>query len=95
MVVNFSTSRIEHALISQIVERACSTPADIDRLSLSMDITAVHLNGCPLDLEKLLAADDFNFLHDVYGIMGHIDRNTGELRDCFLPRCALPETARR
>jgi hypothetical protein len=55
-----------------------------------MDITACHLNGCKLDLAKLLAADDFNFAHDVLGIRRHIDRETGQLMNCFRPRFAKP-----
>lgn len=55
-----------------------------------MDVTACHANGCPLDLEKLLHADAFNFSHDVFGIARYINRNTGKLENCFVPRCALP-----
>lgn len=95
MAINFDASREEYDLAAQIVVRACSLLADIDRIALEMDIIATHMNGCPLDLPKLLAARDFDFVHDVVGIIEHIDRSTGELRDCFLPRCALPETARR
>ena len=56
-------------------------------MDLQMDITAAHCNGNPLDLDKLLAFDDFNFAHDVFGIIDHIDRTTGKLKHCFLPRC--------
>lgn len=59
-----------------------------DLLSLSMDITATHLNGCPLDFDKLLTASDPDFAHDVFGISRHIDRTTGKLKDHFLPRCS-------
>lgn len=41
-----------------------------------------------LDLERLLAFKDGDFLHDVVGIFNHADWETGELKDCFLPRCA-------
>jgi hypothetical protein len=44
----------------------------------------------PLDLDKLLTADDFNFSHDVFGIARHINRRTGEIEDFFVPRCAAP-----
>ena len=55
---------------------------------LTMDIAAAHTK-CPLDLKRLLGDfDDANFLHDVAGIRMYIDRNTGELKECFLPRCA-------
>lgn len=55
-------------------------------MEIEMDITACHCNGCELDLEKLLTFDDFNFMHDVGGIANHINRTTGKLEDCFLPR---------
>ena len=53
-----------------------------------MDITACHANGCPLDLGKLLTAPASDFGHDVFGIRRFIDRSTGQLTQCFLPRCA-------
>lgn len=57
-----------------------------DRLSLLMDLTACHANGMPLKLDELAKAEDFDFAHDVFGIQRHIDRNTGKLTDCFVPR---------
>lgn len=39
-----------------------------------------------LDLDALLAADSGNFLHDVAGIHRHMDRTTGKMGDCFVPR---------
>lgn len=56
---------------------------------IQMDITATHLNGCPLRLSELLYADDFNFLHDITGIFNHLDRSNGQLSNCFLPRFSL------
>ena len=53
-----------------------------------MDIVATHANGCPLDLAQLAIADDYTFMHDVQGIHRHIDRETGQLTDCFVPRTA-------
>lgn len=40
----------------------------------------------PLRLADLLAADDGNFAHDVFGIVKHLDIGTGAMRDCFSPR---------
>lgn len=60
-------------------------------LTVEMSILACHLNGCPLDLDKLLRADDFTFVHDVCGIDRHVSRDTGRLENCFLPRCAAKE----
>ena len=61
--------------------------------SLDMDLSATHA-VTPLRLGDLLAADDFHFAHDVFGIMRHIDRRTGRLDDHFVPRfCAPPATS--
>lgn len=60
-------------------------------MDISMDVTAAHANGNPLRLHALLAADDFNFAHDVFGIHRHMNRDTGELGDCFVPRFSVPE----
>ncbi len=94
-MVSFAVSDSEVLLIHRIVVRAVHAAGKIglDGLELEMDLTAAHANGCPLDLEKLAAFDDFNLLHDVLGIRRHIDRTTGQLGDCFLPRCAMPEGA--
>jgi len=56
------------------------------RLEVTMDLTACHLNGCRLDLDGLLTATPSDLIHDVAGIMRHINRQTGQLEDCFLPR---------
>lgn len=86
----FSTTKEDTELISKIVKKAFELwPATItDSFSLNMDLTATHLNGNPLDLLRLLNADKFNFSHDIFGIMEHINRNTGKLDDCFIPRCS-------
>jgi hypothetical protein len=87
-MIQFDTTKEEAELIDKIVDRAVAIEASIDRLSLNMDLSATHANGCNLDFDKLIAFDDFNFVHDVGGIMDHLDRTTGQLKDCFLPRCA-------
>lgn len=97
MSVSFDVSDEDAALISTIVDRieAIVEAQDgvLDRLSTAMDLTACHANGCPLDLPKLAAADNFNLAHDVFGIARHLDRKTGKLRDYFDPRCSMPKTA--
>lgn len=60
----------------------------IDRLQLAMSLTACHYNGCPLDLDGLLTADNFNLLHDAMGIHINVSRETGKLENCFRPRYA-------
>jgi hypothetical protein len=96
MAIDFDVTRDEQVLILAIVKRA--KRMDLIRakpLDLDMDLCATHRNGNPLRLKALLDADDFNFAHDVCGIQQNIDRETGEMMNCFLPRftdsAALPE----
>ena len=47
---------------------------EIDQLGIELDLIFCHLNDVELDLERLLGADDSNFVHDVAGINRHIDQ---------------------
>jgi hypothetical protein len=92
--VEWNCSYADVALIRRIVTRAIFIAqrygVEISaRRDLQMDLEAVHGNGCALRLEALLAADDENFAHDVFGIREHLDRETGELRHHFWPRFAV------
>ena len=88
-MVKFEVSATDAKLIHAIVDRAVRMEMlSGSRMDLEMDIEAVHANGTPLRLADLLAADTFNFTHDVVGIQNCIDRNTGGLRNHFLPRFA-------
>lgn len=93
MAISFNAGRRDFGLILEIVNRAEqeARALDIDlgpRQALAMDITACHCNGNPLDLQGLLEAPSGDFWHDVGGIRRHIDRTTGQLGDCFSPRCS-------
>lgn len=63
------------------------------KMDVIMDIEAGHL-AIPLDLDKLLNAPAGDFGHDIGGIRRHLNRTTGKLENCFLPRCAKPEDGR-
>lgn len=78
----------EYQLCNKIARRLFIEYTTTDIMSVSMDIMAVHTSGCPLKLQELLDADNFNFLHDVFGICRNIDRDTGKLQNFFLPRYA-------
>ena len=93
-MVSFKISRDDARIVRQIVDRAMQLGVGVDGLTLEMDIAATHANGCPLNLYKFLHSKRFDFGHDIAGIQRHIDRNTGQLRDCFLPRCARPSKAK-
>lgn len=102
--ISFATSRKDFDLISKIIRRAITLTRHYDPHfdpqketsigGIRMDITAVHCNGCPLDLQKLLDFDNFNFLHDVGGILRNLNRATCELENSFLPRSAMPQSSR-
>jgi hypothetical protein len=95
--LSFSTSPADFDIICKIVDPAWRIPwlrkSYASRTDLCMDVTAVHANGNPLRLEALLAADDFNFAHDMSGICNCLDRNTGQLMRGFSPRFSQPQAA--
>lgn len=92
-VIRFNVTDEERDVILAIAERAkrelFRDPDTPSMIHLLMDITATHANGNRLRLRELLEADAFNFAHDIHGIVRHIDRETGELKDFFVPRFAL------
>lgn len=87
-MINWNVSKTDHDLIMKIVYRAQSKSKAVPQREQLMDLTACHANGCPLKLAELLNAPDFDFTHDVFGITRHINRQTGQLEDSFLPRYA-------
>lgn len=90
--INFKTTKKDASIIDVITDRTYvwfeKHNHKIDFLSLQMDIISVHLNDRPLRLAELLDADDFNFMHDISGIINNIDRKTGKLTNLFCPRYA-------
>ncbi len=90
--INWNCTREESLVIDEIIRRfqnlAPDSQAASDKVGLMMDIEACHCNGCPLRLDELLQSNNFDFLHDVAGIYRNLDRLTGTLQDCFLPRFA-------
>ena len=97
MPISFKASKDDMAIIHRIADRALqfARNAEIpaDKLDFTMDVTAVHCNGCPLDLDRLLGGPDFDFTHDVFGIRRHLNRETGKLEDSFRPRYATKQAA--
>jgi hypothetical protein len=76
--------------IGKIVDRIMKEKPELStgRLSITMDLEAVHCNIIPLRLDDFLNADEFNFWHDVAGIVNNLDREKIELQNCFCPRFA-------
>lgn len=82
---------IAHRLKSELAAigtRPSDLGSEIKLMDTILNVSACHCNGTPLKLEELLRADAGDFLHDVLGIRRHMDRDTGKLLNCFLPRYA-------
>jgi hypothetical protein len=96
-IVRFKVAPHEQTIIAAIARRAHfmarRSGVRYEVQDAMMDVTATHSNGCRLDLQKLHDAPDFDFAHDAFGIRQHLDRDTGKLQHCFLPRCAAREEA--
>lgn len=93
MPVEFAVlTKEECKYVDAIIRRAQDTLKEIDALDLEMDLTAVHKTN-PLDLKALSEFPAFDFAHDIYGIMHHLDRKTGQLTRFFSPRCTRREHA--
>jgi hypothetical protein len=86
IMINWKATKTEHELLTKISKRAYKLNPDSDYMTIEMDISACHLNGCPLKLKELLESDESNFGHDVFGIQRFINRDNGKLENCFLPR---------
>lgn len=91
MPITWEVTYSEAKLIVAITDRAEAIARlfpeiPFERRYCHMDVQATHANGCPLQLAELLNSDNTDFIHDVWGIMRHIDRRTGKLAGFFEPR---------
>jgi hypothetical protein len=97
MSISFAVTPVEADLIVKIADRALRMAKEVGTdlgtpLDLEMDLTATHCNGRELRLSDLLAAPEFDFVHDVWGIVNHLDRTTGALTRCFVPRYSASQS---
>lgn len=73
---------------TKIAQRAVNggviRPSKVLTLLIDLDKAVEHLD---LDLDRLLNADPWDFVHDINGIQAHIDRSTETFDGHFLPRC--------
>ena len=83
-------------LIANIVDRAYDLFRKLDmsdfskreKIFLMMDIDHAH-KQIELDLVAFYEADDDNFMHDIMGIVGHMNRSTKQIEGDYVPRFAL------
>jgi len=92
--VSFHVEKKYQAAYKETVKKgmllAFSLEVQYPRLQMEMDLAACHANGNPLDFERMAKANDGNLGHDLFGIRRFLDRNTGKLTDCFVPRFSMP-----
>jgi hypothetical protein len=89
-------TQLEFDSIDRIANRAVHMfPGRREHEDIKMDLTACVLGGCELRLEELEVADDLNFAHDLVGIERHLNRQTFQLEDCFVPRFARGRSINR
>lgn len=85
-----NTSKKDMRTIRSIVLKFIARFPEAEKINWTMDLMACHHTN-PLRLEELLQTDDLNFFHDILGINQNINRTTGELENCFIPRYSVPE----
>lgn len=83
----------EYVLIANIIKRLAAFGYPVSYPNTEMDLTACHLNGCPLDLKRMSKAGRFDLFHDINGIERNINRDTGKLSNAFRPRFASNTSA--
>lgn len=92
MAAVLTTTKRQHELILMIMLRAqreelCGHE-EYEAVTLAMDWAAMVNNGNPEPhLARLLDSSLFDFTHDICGVARHMDRATGKLGGCFVPRC--------
>jgi len=80
-------THIEPHPLKTIMDRASKLVKNQrDQQTLLFDIMNSKVN-----LAALADLPDADFLHDVNGIMQHMDRQTETLDDCFIPRAGISE----
>ena len=87
--LNFDLDPMDRKYVTEIAQRAAKIIPGTDVLNCVMDLSVVHNHAFKLDFERMLSADDYNLAHDIAGIAYHLNRTTGKLRDCFVPRFAV------
>lgn len=82
-------SKKDERNISKLVWRAWRMNKELfgDRITTKLDLTVAHAST-PLKLVELYACSDSDFLHDIVGINRHLDHETGEFKNFFVPRLA-------
>ena len=76
---------------AQVADRVEGYGLQFDRMSFIMDLLASdgENDNLKIDWPHFIAATQLDFMHDVQGIYNHLNRTTGHLDGCFVPRFAI------
>ena len=74
--------------VAYVASQADMNPTDWNRTNIVIMMIQVKKTNPHMNLKQFAEFDDFNFLHDFFGIAKHAQHPTGKLDGHFLPRCA-------
>lgn len=77
---------VKDDLTSDIADRAVQLLGG-SKLKYLLGVYNAKKGNPTMDLEKLLKAPDFSFVHDIDGIIKHLNPQTKKFDHCFIPRC--------
>lgn len=87
---NLNITDRDSDLIIQIVTRTQNALAKHKRglafPELDIPLRVCHDRVCPLDLQKLLAANEVDLITETLSIIAHLDLNSGTMRNGFRPQ---------
>ena len=79
----------DHEIIGKLLDKTelLGITRPEDRGIHYYDIFTCHTSGNALPLRRMIEwGRPSDLAHDIFGINKHLDRETGELLDCFSPR---------
>jgi len=82
-----------HEIATRGVDIGRRAGVAMDFQQIISDLKTVH-QSVPMDFHALCAAGDFNLIHDVFGIHNNLNRETGQLENCFVPRFTVKAGAK-
>ena len=77
----------EWDVVCKVMDKASALFPNYKRITMGLDLLNAH-DDVGIDFSRLLAFDNMDFIHDIMGIRNNMNRETGKLENCFLPRCA-------
>ena len=87
MLTQLKTTQSETLLIQGIINRFERViMSNVDHMSVLMDLEYAHAQFNLNLLDLYHKASDDDVFHDVWGIIQNMNRDTGEVENCFLPR---------